>query len=95
VINQQCVETHGRNAGHTEEDEHTGQQGSEFMLQSRVVIAEDQEDEQYCRKADSDCQARSKQDAGDHSQWPHREVSTLVYLSPEQVGDGYAKYALD
>jgi hypothetical protein len=50
MIIDQCIETSGGNGGHRKEDKHALRQRSEFMLQSWVVIAEDEEHEKYGRK---------------------------------------------
>ena len=50
MIFEQCIETRGGNDGHTQEDKHALRQRSEFMLQSWVVIAEDEEYEKDSRK---------------------------------------------
>lgn len=48
------------------------------MLQPWVVVAKYQEDDQYRGKADSDRQARTQQDAGNHCQWSHTVFSKMV-----------------
>jgi hypothetical protein len=73
MINQQCIATHSRNYGHTEEDENAEQEGPEFMLQSWVVVAKYQEDDQNRGKAHGDRKAGSKQDSGYHCQWSHEK----------------------
>ncbi len=72
---QQRIETRRRNRGHTEEDQHTGQERPEFVLQARMLVAEQQEHDEYQRQADSDGRAGPEQNAGNHGQRAHTGVS--------------------
>lgn len=80
MIYYQQIETRSRNGGHTEEDEHTEYKGPEFMLHSRVVITQHQEDEQHGTEANGDGSTRAQQDASNYRQRSHIEVSHMVYL---------------
>ena len=51
VIFHQSIETHSRYDGHTEEDGHTRQQRFDFMTHTRIVVAKNEVDKQYGRKA--------------------------------------------
>jgi hypothetical protein len=93
MIDDQRIETPGRYDGHTEEDEHTGQQWLKLMLQARVIVTEHQEDDENHRQAQEYSQAGAHQYAGDHGQGAHAGVSETVYIS--LFAWFYAKYALD
>jgi hypothetical protein len=67
MINQQRIETQGRNCGHTEEDGYARHEGSEFMLDARIVVSKDQENDENGSKTDCDSKAAPEQNAGDDS----------------------------
>jgi hypothetical protein len=66
MINQQRIETQGRNRGHTEEDGYARHEGTEFMLDARIVVSKDQENDENGGKTDCDCKAAPEQNAGDY-----------------------------
>ena len=73
MIDQQRMETQGRNRGHTEEDGYARHEGTEFMLNARIVVPKEQEDDKNGSKTDCDRKAAPEQNAGNDSEWSHRD----------------------
>jgi hypothetical protein len=67
MINQQRIETQGRNRGHTEEDGYARHEGTEFMLDARIVVSKDQENDENGGKTDCDGKAAPEENAGNDS----------------------------
>ena len=68
VIDQHPIETHRRNRGHSSEDRQTGYQGPHFIVESRIIVTQEDEHEQYRRQADRNRQAGAQHDAGNDGQ---------------------------
>ena len=68
----------GLSTAHTEEDGNAGDQGIEFIVDTRVVVAEDQEHDQYGREADCDGKATAQQDSCDDGKRSHFLIFHLV-----------------
>ena len=66
TICEHRVETRSRNCGHTEEDERAREQWPEFLLNTRIVIAQYEVDNHDCQETNGDRKTRSKHDAVDH-----------------------------
>ncbi len=74
MIFQQSIETQRRNCGHSCKDGETGEKWPDFVAQSRIVIAEDQEDEHDSSQTEGNGQAGAKQNTVNNCKWAHLRI---------------------
>lgn len=88
------VETPSGYRGHTDEERETFDQWREFVGQSGMVTANDDDDNKDQQQRDRNGQAGPEEYPGDHHQRTHQIFSESVKRNP-QVAGFYAEYALD
>ena len=68
---QKSVETQCRYCCHTNEDRKTREKRIKFPLQTRILLSEDHDDDNYGGQANHDGKAGTEEDERDSCEWAH------------------------
>lgn len=67
----QCIETRSGNRCHSSKYGKTGYQRAKFLVQPRIVVAQDKEDQENGGEAKRNGQAGTKQNSCNYGEWAH------------------------
>ena len=90
----QRIETCCSDSGHTEKEEQAFEQRVKLVLQARILVAEDKDDDDNGSKTEGDRETRSQDYQRDGRQWTHLLISEAVHKDCKTVVN-YDESALD